>query len=167
MSDVQAKHYFDMAMDLHEMQRRATEMNTAMSQLYTQMTELGGKSSAWPAALKTQFDTTNKEFDGVRVKFGVPAPAPPAGGGGRGGGGGGGGGGAAPNDLIAKIAATKSLLMAFQDNPSDTVTRQYNDLKVSVPKAILEGNTVLVKAMTLSQALKKADVTLTVPAPIK
>ena len=58
-------------------------------------------------------------------------------------------------------------MLAFQDNPSDTVTKQYNDLKLSVPKAIADGNAFLVKAMTLSQALKKSDITLTVPAPIK
>ena len=45
--------------------------------------------------------------------------------------------------------------------------RKYNDLKLSLPKAITEGNAFLVKAMSLSQALKKADVTLTVPAPVK
>ncbi len=57
--------------------------------------------------------------------------------------------------------------MAFQDNPSDTVTRNYNDLKLSLPKVIAEGNAFLVKAMTLSQALKKSDLTLTVPSPVK
>ena len=57
--------------------------------------------------------------------------------------------------------------MTFQDNPSDTALRQYNDVKVALPRAILEGNALLVKAMSLSQALKKHDITLTVPAPVK
>jgi len=57
--------------------------------------------------------------------------------------------------------------MAFQDNPSDTVVRNYNDLKLTLPKAITDGNAFLVKAMSLSQALKKSDLTLTVPAPVK
>ena len=58
-------------------------------------------------------------------------------------------------------------MMAFQDNPSPYVVNQYSDLKVSVPKAILEGNAVLTKAMSLAAALKKNNVTLTVPAPVK
>ena len=102
------------------------------------------------------------------MKFGVPAPAPqpqpqpavvaavaaePR----------------APNaaDITARLNSTRALLMAFQDNPSDTVLRNYNDLKLSLPKAIAEGNAFLVKAMSLSQALKKSDMTLTVPAPVK
>ena len=40
-------------------------------------------------------------------------------------------------------------MMAFQDNPSPYVVTQYNDLKVSLPKAILEGNALLTKAMSL------------------
>ena len=121
-----------------------------------------------PAAVKTQFDAANKEFDAVRVKFGVPPPA--GGGGGRGGGGGGFGGGApaaSSADVVARVAAVKGLLLAFQDNPSDTVVRQYTDVKATLPKAILEGNAFLVKAMTLSQALKAHNLTLTVPAPVK
>jgi hypothetical protein len=130
------------------------------------MTEIAGKiaASSAPAATKTQFDLVNKEFDTVRAKFGVPPPQAPAGGGGRGG-----GAAPAPNpaDLAGKLNSTRALLMAFQDNPSDTVSRSYADLKLSVPRAITEGNAVLVKAMSLSQALKKADIALTVPAPVK
>ena len=67
----------------------------------------------------------------------------------------------------ARLGTTKALMMAFQDKPSDTVDAQYNDLKLALPKAIVDGNAFLVKAMTLSQALKKSDITLTVPAPVK
>ena len=77
MNDVQAKRYYDVAMDLHDMQRRSTEIAAALSQLNTAMTELDDKSSAWPAAVKTQFDTTKKELETIRAKF--TAPPPPAG----------------------------------------------------------------------------------------
>ena len=36
-----------------------------------------------------------------------------------------------------------------------------------MPKAIADANALLLKAMTISQTLKKYDVTLTVPAPVK
>ena len=169
MTDVQAKRYYDMAVDMMEMQRRASEMSNALGQVWTQLAELKDKvaASSAPAATKTQYDTLSKELDTLRVKFGAPAPgaAPAAGGGG----GGRGGGAPAPNaaDIMARLNSTRALLMAFQDNPSDTVVRNYNDLKLSLPKVIAEGNGFLVKAMSLSQALKKSDMTLTVPAPVK
>ena len=57
--------------------------------------------------------------------------------------------------------------MAFQEMPSDSLLKAYNDVKLALPKAIAEANAFLVKATTLSQALKKHDITLTVPAPVK
>jgi hypothetical protein len=51
--------------------------------------------------------------------------------------------------------------------PSDAYVKQYNDLRGSLPKAIADANAFLIKAMTVSQALAKYKVTLTVPAPIK
>jgi hypothetical protein len=125
-----------------------------------------------PAAVKTQFETVNKEFDAVRVKFGVPPP-PPQAGGGRGGGGGGGGGGrgggaAGPNpDLVNRAGTVKGQIANIWEMPSDALLKQYNDVKLALPKAIADANALLVKAMPLSQALKKYDVTLTVPSPVK
>jgi photosystem II stability/assembly factor-like uncharacterized protein len=171
MNDLQAKRYYDIVSDLHELHRRGAEMTAALNPLYTQMTEVGGKikgMSDVPDAVKAQFDAVNKEFDAVRVKFGVPPPPPPQGGGGRGGGGGFGGGAPAnPADLVARTGAVKAQIMSFQDTPSEALVKQYNDVKVALPKAILDANAVLVKAMTLSQTLKKSNVTLTVPGPVK
>lgn len=97
MNDLQKKQYFDMLMDLHDVQRQGTDMQPALNAIYIQMADVAAKvkaSSNMPAAAKTQFEAFNKEFDTVRAKFGVP-PAVGGGGGGRGGGGGGGGGAAA------------------------------------------------------------------------
>jgi photosystem II stability/assembly factor-like uncharacterized protein len=162
MTDAQAKRYYDMAMDLHDMQRRTRAMATALGQVQTQMTELSDKAAGLPAAMKTQFDAASKELETVRLKF-VTIVQVPAGGG-RGGGR---GGGPPANDVTSRVSALKTLLMAFQDNPSDTVVRRYNDLKGEVPRVMQEGNAFLMRAMTLSQTLKKHDLTLTVPAPIK
>ena len=172
MTDVQAKRYFDAVAELHEMQRRGGEMAAALNSLYTQMVDLSPKVKGManvPDPAKGQLEAFNKEFDAVRVKFGVPAPAPPAGGGGGRGGGGFGGGGAPanPNDLVARAGTVKTQMMSFQDTPSDTLVKQYNDVKLAMPRAMTEANAVLTKAMTLSAALKKYDVALTVPSPVK
>jgi hypothetical protein len=228
MNDVQRKKYYDTVMDLHDMQRRGEEMTAALGPMYTQMNDVAEKlktANNVPAPVKTQFDALKKEFDAVRVKFGVPGGAAPAGGGrggggaaggGRGGGGRGGGGAAAAgagaagggagaagggagaaaagaeaaatetpaqgggaggfgggnappdnDNLVAKAGNVKSQMMAFSEVPSDTLMKQYTDVKLALPKAISDANAVLVKAMTVSQSLKKYDVALTVPAPVK
>jgi hypothetical protein len=88
-------------------------------------------------------------------------------GGGAGGFGFGGGAPANPDDLVAKAGALKGAMLAFTEVPSDTLMKQYADVKLALPKAITDGNALLVRAMTVSQALKKYNVTLNVPAPIK
>ena len=82
LSDVQRKRYQDIVMDLHEMQRKGSEMTTTLNALYSQMTDVSAKVKAdnLPAATKTQFDAFVKDFDAVRPKFGVPPPPPAAGG---------------------------------------------------------------------------------------
>jgi len=57
--------------------------------------------------------------------------------------------------------------MAFTETPSATLVKQYDDVKVALPKAVADANALLLRAMTMSQTLKKYDITLTVPAPIK
>jgi hypothetical protein len=57
--------------------------------------------------------------------------------------------------------------MAFAEMPSDTIMKDYADVKIAFPKAVSEANAVYAKAAAVSAALKKYDLTLTVPAAIK
>ena len=99
---------------------------------------------------------------------GVPPPAPPQGGRGGGGGGfGGGGGGGSSADLVGRTANLKGAIAGIWEMPSDALVKQYNDVKIALPKAIADANAFLVKAMPVSQALKKYDLALTVPSPVK
>jgi hypothetical protein len=129
------------------------------------------KSSKAPDAVKAQYDAFVKEFDAVKAKFGVgPAPAAAAAPAGGRGGGGGGRGGAAPIDqtnVLGRVNALKNDLSGFGDMVSDTQMKSYTELKAALPKAVADANAVLVKAMTMSQTLKKYDVAMTVPAPVK
>jgi hypothetical protein len=172
LTDLQRKRYYDAVMDLHEMQRRGTEVANALNSMYLQMTDLASKvpTSSAPDGVKKEFDTLNKEFNTVREKFGVPPPAPQQGGFGGGGGGGGGRGGGAPqepNNLLNRAATVKGQILSFYDVPSDTLAKAHLDVKATLPKAIQEANAFLARAMTVSQGLKKSDLTLTVPAPVK
>jgi hypothetical protein len=170
-TDANRKHATDVAMDLHEIQKHGQLAADALTSVDSQMSELATKvkESKAPDAVKAQFDAFAKEFDTVKAKFGVGPAAAGGGAGGFGGGGGGGrGGGAAdPNNLLGRVGSLKGDLIGFGDGVSDSQLKQYTDLKAAMPKAMADANAVLVKAMTVSQALKKYDLTLTVPAPVK
>ncbi len=165
MSDAQRKRYFDMAMDLHAMQKRGSAMTSALQSIYTQLTDNKAKLDAAPADVKTALAAFTKDFDAVRPKFGVPPPPAPQGG--AFGGGRGGGVPPDPNNVAAKVGTVKGSVLAFSDMPSDTIMKQYADVKLALPKAIAEGNAVIAKASVLAATLKKAGVTLTVPATVK
>jgi len=68
----------------------------------------------------------------------------------------------------ATVGLVKSQILTFHDVPSDSLVKRAADVQATLPKAIAEANAFLVtKAMPLSAALKKYDVALTVPAPVK
>ena len=167
LSEPQRKRYFDLAMELHQLQTRGVEAARALMPFHTQMTEIAGKldSSNVPADVKTQFATVQKEWDTVRAKFGVP----PAAGAPGGGGGGGRGGGAPVNnaDVVGRTGNIKGQILTFYDMPSASLMAQYTDVRLALPKAITELNAFLAKATALSQALAKSNLTLTVPPPVK
>jgi photosystem II stability/assembly factor-like uncharacterized protein len=169
MSDAQLKRYYDITMDLHDLQRRGEEAATAMAPFFTQMSNIAAKLPDLkdaPADVKASFAALNREFDAARVKFGVPAAA--AGGGGRGGGGGGGrGGGAAPENLVTRAGTLKTQILAFWEMPGDTLMKEYADIHAGYPKAVSEINAVYTKATAMVAALKKYDFTLNVPVPAK
>jgi hypothetical protein len=52
-------------------------------------------------------------------------------------------------------------------SPADPTVRAYTEVKAQTPKAIADLNAAIAKASTLSGALAKYTLTLTVPAPIK
>jgi hypothetical protein len=153
--------------DLHEMQRRATVVASALNALYPQMTDAAKKVSentAIPANVKTQFTALNKDFDAARKKFGVPIPVPAAGG--RGGGGRG-GAPADPENVLARTSALKNQIAGIWEVPSGALSRQYSQVKVELPKAVSEANAVLARAASMSATLRKYDVALTVPPGAK
>src|SRR6185312_9591648 len=157
--------YIAMVNDLHAMQRRAVAVIPALNTLYPQMAGVKEKitaSSSVPASVKTQFDALDKDLEIVRKKFGVPLPAPNAGG--RGGGGGRGGAQVDPENVYARATALKTGLMAIWEAPSAASVRQYNEVKLGLPKATSDASALLSRAAAVSQALKKYDINLNVPA---
>jgi hypothetical protein len=69
--------------------------------------------------------------------------------------------------VLGRTSNVKGQMLAFYDTPSDTVTRAYTELRTSLPRAIADANAFLARAATVSQTLKKYDLTLNVPPPVK
>ena len=161
LTDLQRRRYYDVVLDLHEMQKKGTEIANALTPVQAQLTEIEGKAASLPPDIKAQFDAVNTEWAVVREKWGVGGAAAPAGGGGRG------GPPPNPNNVLGRAGTVKTGMMSFYDVPSDSLAKGYTDVKAAMPKAIAETNAWLTKATALSNSLKKMNLTLTVPAPIK
>jgi hypothetical protein len=176
LTALERKKLFDMAMEMHELQRVGNDVTGALTPFNTAMTQLVKDLASHndiPADVKAQFDAINKQLAAVMPKFA-------AGGGGRGGGAGGAGGagaagaqpagggrGAAPTpSVIARLGQAKNGLMGGMW-PTEQTMKAYTDSRTDFPKAVTEVNAVFTKAAGLATALAKYNVTLDVPAPIK
>jgi hypothetical protein len=156
------EHYNVIVTDLHEMQRKATAAASGLNTVYGQLADVSKKineKSDVPANVKSQFESFQKDMDATRKKFGVPMNQNA---GGRGGGGR--GGAVDPENVFARASGLKQALMGVWEAPSASMIRQCNEVKVTLPKATADANALLGRAASLSQTLKKYDITLTVPA---
>jgi photosystem II stability/assembly factor-like uncharacterized protein len=166
LADAERRRYDALVTGLHDVQRLGTQAAAALNALYPQLTAATAKmkdAANVPATVKTQFDALAKEFDAVRVKFGVPVVVAT----GRGGGGGGGRGGADADNVLARTSALKVGVIAIWEPPTPAMVKQSTDARVALQQAVTEANAFLAKAATMSQSLKTYDVTLTVPPAIK
>jgi photosystem II stability/assembly factor-like uncharacterized protein len=152
--------------ELHDVQRRGNEIQQQLNTLHPQMTDIAGKIGGManvPASAKSQFESLNKDYEAVRVKFGVPAGQAAPGRGGGGGGGGGRAGGAPDQNILNRVAASKAAIMGIWEPPSDAVSRQAASSRTALLAAISEAQAVIARARTVSAALKPHNVTLNVP----
>jgi hypothetical protein len=159
LTQVERKKLFDMAMEMHELQRRTSEFNAALSPFSTRVGEVAKEVAAKsdiPADVKSSLEALQKDLTALVAKV-----APPAGGG-RGFGFG--GGATTPPSPVARLGVAKNGLMGGM-LPTQATINAYNEAKVEVPKVIAEVNALLSRAAGVSAALAKHGITLTVPAP--
>jgi len=75
LTEIERKRMYDMAMEMHELQKRATEVQNALRPLNTRMTELAKEIAGrndLPADVKATFEAFNKDLAAFAPKF---APA--------------------------------------------------------------------------------------------
>jgi len=156
------RRWNEVILDLQDAQRRGNVMERKLASLNTEMTATAAKLKAAtnvPDAVKTQFADVSRQFDSVRVKFGVGAGAAA----GRAGGGGG-RGAASPENALARTGAIKSAIMGVWEAPSAASVKQAGEAKAALAKAIAEANALLPKVSAMAAELKKYDITIAVPA---
>ena len=157
LTQAERKRLYDMAMELHELQRRASRVAAQVIPIQRQLPDVMKQVAAkadLPADVKEQAEAFNKEFTALATRL-----VPP--GGGRGGRGGGGAG--APPSAVARAAQAKNGMMGGMW-PTETTMAAYREAKAGVPAAVTEANAALAKAQTLSAALAKHGITLKVAA---
>src|SRR5262249_37317016 len=155
--EAQRKQLFDMAMEMHDLQKRAGEAAGGVSSLNRQLaqltTDIAAKSDI-PADVKSAFDALKSETAALLPKLPAGAPA-----GGRGGGGGRGG---ADPSLTGRIAQAKNGMMGGMW-PTSITMKAYNDAKTDAPKILSEANALFAKAASVSASLAKVNLKLEAP----
>jgi hypothetical protein len=155
------RRWNDVIVDLQDAQSRGNEMGRRLTAINTEINAAATKlksATNVPEAVKTQFADMSRQFDSVRVRFGVGAAAA----GGRGGGGG--RGAADPANALARVSGVKAAIMGIFETPSAGMLRQGAEAKAALAKALTEANTLLPKVATVGTELKKYDIALSVPA---
>ncbi len=159
-TDAAHRRWNEVILDLQETQSRGNAMERKLAALNTPMVDAVIKlktATNVPEAVKTQFADVSRQFDSVKVKFGVGAP--PAGG--RGGGG---RGGADPANALARTGATKTAIMGIWEAPSAGMLKQSSESKAALVRAIAEAEALMPKLSAVSAELKKYEIVIPVPA---
>jgi photosystem II stability/assembly factor-like uncharacterized protein len=157
LTELERKRMYDMALEMHDLQRRVADVNGAFTAVNRQIPgiqkTIDGRSDL-PADVKSSLESVDQSLLEMTAKL-----APPAGG--RGGGGGRGG---AADSPVGRLAQAKNGLMGGMAATSQTLDA-YKRSKTEIPKTLEEAQALLSRLQALSTALARHNITLTVPAP--
>ena len=157
LTSAERKRMFDLATEMHELQKHVTEAMAAQQSLSRQLTDLAEairSRSDMAGDVRTQAESLTKDVAALTPKFTVPQ--------GRGGG----GRGAENPSLVIRIGQAKTGLMGGMPVTEQTM-RAYTEAKAETPKAIADLNALIARASTVSAALARYNLTLSVPQPVK
>jgi photosystem II stability/assembly factor-like uncharacterized protein len=155
LTQAERKKMYDMAMELHDLHRRAAPVANALSSIDRQLPELAKtivSRADIPSDVKTSFEAFQKESAALVARL-----VPPAGGRGFGGGGRG-----ADNSLLGRLTTAKNGLTAGMPATAQTL-KGYDEARTGLPKAVADANALLAQAPALSATLAKYSLTLNIP----
>ncbi|MCC7002880.1 MAG: hypothetical protein IT357_12055 [Gemmatimonadaceae bacterium] len=161
--------------DLHALQTTGSATAAKLTTLATQVAIMDSKIDSTASVtpdMKSRYTAFKKEFDDLRVKFGVQpgrlpgAAAPGAGGpgaGGPGGGGGFGGGFAAANNALGRVGQVKGLLVGVWETPSAASLKQAADASKALADAMKEADALMAKIGGVNETLRTTGLAITMP----
>lgn len=156
LTSIERKRMFDMAVEMHALQRPVTDAVAAQVSLARQMADLaktiGERHDGVPEDVRASFDALRKDVEALAKRVGEPPRF--------------GGGGAVSENVLARIGQAKSGLTAGMAAGQQTM-RAYSEVKAEAPKAIADLDAVLVKAAALGTTLAKYNLTLDVPKSVE
>jgi hypothetical protein len=158
LTSAERKRMFDMAMEMHDLQRRGAEVANELAPINRQLAEVDkavASRTDLPADVKSAFESLNKDVSAAASRFAA------LGGGGRGFGGG--RGAQTEDNPLARLAQAKNGLMATMPVTEQT-RRAYSDAKAQVPNVLADTRALIARARDVSASLAKYNITLTVPA---
>ncbi|MDQ8161706.1 MAG: hypothetical protein P3C10_03880 [Gemmatimonadota bacterium] len=164
LTSAQRVAYNALATELHTAQQAGAVAAAPMTALLAEVRKAATKMDSTPTladSVKTQFAAFRKDFDAVRAKLGVGAPAFAAG---PGGGGGGAGFGANDANVLARLGGVKSGMLGLWETPSESVQKQAAAAKAAVEAAVAESKMFMARARTMSALLAANGIPMTVPA---
>ena len=162
LTEPQRKQLYDMAMEMHELQKRTTEAANGLAALNRQITQLAtdmASKTDVPADVKAAFESLKTDAAAMTPKLPVAAA-----GGGRGGGGGGGRGGG-DTSVVGKIGQAKNGMQGGMW-PNSMTMKAYADSKADAPKALSDANALFARAAAVSTSLAKYNLKLDAPKPV-
>ncbi|WP_052574560.1 WD40/YVTN/BNR-like repeat-containing protein [Gemmatimonas aurantiaca] len=150
------------AMELHGAQQNAMPTVATLTALMGEVNRAATKLDSLPTApdsVKTQFTAFRRDFDALRAKFGVGAPA-------AGGPGGGGAAAAAANEInvLGRVATTKTNVLAVWEVPSEALRGQSRAAREALQVAIREAEGFTARAQRMSAVLASAGVAMAAEA---
>jgi photosystem II stability/assembly factor-like uncharacterized protein len=169
LTAIERKKLYDMAMEMHEMQKVATQVSGAITPLNARLGEISKEMANQkdvPAEVKASVESLLKEVGTIAPKFAQAAGGARGAGGGGGAAAGGQRGGGAGDNLLTRIGQAKNGAMGGIW-PGEQTMKAYADVKAQAPKAMADANAAIAKAAALSTTLAKYKVTLTAPEPVK
>ncbi|MCA2992147.1 sialidase family protein [Gemmatimonas sp.] len=161
LSAEQRVAYNAKAMELHAAQVAGAQAAMPLAALQAQLRTVAAKvdsSTTVSADVKTEWAAFRKDFDALRVKFGVGAPVFAAGPGG--GGGFGGGGAGADANVLARLGAVKGNLLAVWETPSDALVKQAAAARAALDAAVAEATAFAPRMKAMSEKLAAAGITM-------
>ena len=148
------------AIELHGAQVAGAQAAAPLAALQAQIVAISAKvdsSTTLAADVKTEWTQFRKDFDALKAKFGVGAPAF---GGGFGGGGFGGGAAGPDANVLARVGTAKNNMLSVWETPSDALLKQATAARAALDAAMAEAKAFAPRQKAMSEKLAAAGIAM-------